>query len=501
MSERSGSTASAWFLEWRGCMIPRRLYDCGVVTRDWRDERIAELEALVHAQQMTIEAQQRTIATLETRVRALEVQLARYSGNSSRPPSTDPPGAPPPAQPKRTGRRRGGQPGHTRHTRTLVPPEQVTRTQILKPGACRRCGKNLVGDDPTPYRHQVIDIPRVVARVEEYQLHGLRCQECGISTRALLPEGVPTGGFGPRLQAMVSLCSGDYRMSKREIERMVEDFFSVPIALGSISNLEQATSEAIAAPVAEVAQAIKEEPVVHCDETGWYERSKRAWLWGAVASSMALFVIRACRGAKVAKDLLGAAFSGILVSDRWSAYEWVDVARRQLCWAHLLRQFRGFQGFDPAVKLGQGLELLTETMFHAWHGVRNGAMSRAAFQDLMIPLRQQVVAWLEEGQSCSIGAVAGRCREIMQLEPALWTFVYTEGVEPTNNAGERILRQGVLWRKGSFGTDSPNGSRFVERILTVVTTLRLQKRNVLDYMTAACQAFLHGKPPPTLLAA
>jgi transposase len=465
------------------------------VTKDWRDDRIAELEAI-------IEAQRQRIATLEARVRELEAQLARNSGNSSRPPSTDPPGAPPPAPPRRTGKQRGGQPGHPRFERHLVPPEQVTRTQVLKPSVCRRCGKGLLGDDPEPYRHQVIELPKVVATVDEYQLHSLFCEQCSISTRASLPAGVPTGGFGPRLQAMVSLCSGDYRMSKREIERLVEDFFSIPIALGSISNLEQSTSEAIAEPVEQVAKAIVKEPIVHADETGWYERSQRAWLWGAVGGFMALFLIRTSRGAKVAKELLGAAFAGILVTDRWSAYAWVDVARRQLCWAHLLRQFRGFQTLgSEAAKIGEGLELLTETMFHAWHKVGDGTLSRAAFAALMTPLRLHVIAWLQVGQSCSIQKVAGRCREILELEPALWTFVHTEGIEPTNNAAERILRHGVLWRKGSFGTDSPNGSRFVERILTVVMTLRLQKRNVLDYITAACQAFLHNEPAPSLLPA
>jgi transposase len=371
---------------------------------------------------------------------------------------------------------------------------------VIKPAECRRCAGPLAGDDPEPYRHQVIDVPKVKATVDEYQLHSLLCERCGVSTRATLPAGVPSGQFGSRLQALVSVCSGDYRMSKREIERLVEDFFETPIALGSISNLEQSTSEAIAAPVEQVAQAIQKEPVVHADETSWYERSRRVWLWVAVTGTMALFLIRASRGAAVAKELLGNAFAGILSSDRWSAYEWVDVTRRQLCWAHLLRQFRGFQDFGPeGVEIGLALELLTETMFHCWHRVREGTMSRTAFQALMTPLQKHVVAWLQKGQSCSIRKVAGTCREILALEPALWTFVHTEGVEPTNNPGERILRHGVLWRKGSFGTDSPSGSRFVERVLTVVSTLRLQKRNVLDYITAACQASLDGKPAPSLL--
>lgn len=187
-------------------------------------------------------------------------------------------------------------------------------------------------------------------------------------------------------------------------------------------------------------------------------------------------------------------------SDRWSAYAWVDAARRQLCWAHLLRHFRGFQDHGPeAAKIGQALELLAETMFHCWHQVQSGLLPRAAFQQMMIPLQKHVIARLQDGQSCAVRKVASTCREIMKLEPALWTFVHVEGVVPTNNSAEQIVRHGVLWRKRSFGTDSYSGSRFVERILTVVTTLRLQKRNVLDYMTAACQARLRGEPPPSLL--
>jgi transposase len=472
------------------------------VVRDWRDDRIEELErenAQLRARVLELEG---IIVALERRVRELEARLAQFSGNSSRPPSTDPPGASPPTRPKRKGRKRGGQPGHMKHTRALVPPAQVTRMVTLKPCTCRKCGKALVGSDLEPYRHQVVDVPKVAATVDEYQVHALTCSGCKTSTRAQLPAGVPTGQFGPRLQAIVAVCSGDYGLSKREIELLVEDFFGIPILLGSIANLEHATSEAIATPVEEVVKAFQKQPIVHADETGWYERSGRAWLWGAVAASLAIFLVRKTRCAKAAKDLLGATFAGILVSDRWSAYSWVDVTRRQLCWAHLLRQFIGFQDYGPEESaIGRALELLTDTMFHNWHRVRDGTLSRAAFQKLIAPLRVHVIARLQEGTTCSASLVAGRCREILSLETALWTFVHVEGVEPTNNVAERILRQGVLWRKRSFGTDSPKGSRFVERILTVVTTLRLQKRNVLDYVTAACESALHGATPPSLLPA
>jgi transposase len=480
--------------------MPRTASRWPIVARDWRDDRIEELErenAALRAE--NCELRQR-VAQLEARVQDLEARLARNSGNSSRPPSSDPPGSPPPAPPKRTGRPRGGQPGHEKHSRPLVSRERVNRTVMVKPEACRRCGDALAGDDPEPFRHQVAEVPKVIGTVDEYQLHALLCPKCGISTRAQLPPGVPTGNFGSRLQAMVSVCSGAYRMSKRQIEKLLEDFFGVPISLGSITNLEQATSEAVAAPVDEVARTVREQPVVHADETSWFERSTRTWLWVAVTAHLALFIIRARRSARVAQELLGAAFAGILVSDRWSAYAWVDVARRQLCWAHLLRQFRGFQDRGPEARvIGEALELLTDTMFHLWHRVRDGTMTWTAFRESIENLRPHVVARLQEGAECPVQALAGRCREILELEPALWTFAYVEGVEPTNNAAELRIRHGVMWRNTSFGTDSPNGSRFVERILTVVTTLRMQGRNVLDYVTAVCEAALLGTAPPSLL--
>ncbi len=210
--------------------------------------------------------------------------------------------------------------------------------------------------------------------------------------------------------------------------------------------------------------------------------------------------MRKSRGSDVAKELLGATFAGMLVSDRWAAYNWVDVSRRQLCWAHLLRQFVGFQDYgDDAHKFGSALERLTEEMFGYWHRVRDGTMTRRTFQKKMRSHRRVIVVYLRACSMLPVTKVAGRAKEILTLEPALWTFVDHEGIEPTNNHAERAVRPAVLWRKGSFGTDSAAGSLFVGRILTVVTTLRLQKRNVLDYITEACRAVLAGRRPDSLL--
>jgi transposase len=441
------------------------------------------------------------VQVLEALVQELQARLALNSSNSSQPPSSDWPGTTPPKQPLTpSGLKRGAQPGHPKHERRLLPPERVTQTTTLLPAACRCCGKPLHGRDPSPHQHQVVEIPRLLAQAHDYWLHSLPCEDCQISTRAVLPAGVPAGCFGPRLQAMIAVCSGQYHLSKRMIQEMLSDFFDADLCLGSVSQLEQDTSAALAAPVALAAAYVQEQPVQHADETGWTEAKQRAWLWVVVTSHVAVFLVDRSRGAKVARRLLGEVFRGILVSDRWSAYNWIPEGMRQLCWAHLVRQFKGFADYgERARRIGNDLLVCCKTLFDQWHRVRDGTLARTDFEQNMRPVRGEILDRLREGSRCDAPKVAGRCREILKLQEALFTFVSVAGVEPTNNVAERAIRPAVLWRKGSFGTDSEQGSRFVERILTVVTTLRLQRRNVLDYVMSACQAHCHGQLAPSLL--
>lgn len=431
----------------------------------------------------------------------LRARLAVNSSNSSQPPSADPPGAAPARKSATPStRQRGAQPGHPKHERRLLPPERVTESTTLLPPACRCCGKPLHGRDPSPYQHQVVEIPRLLAQAHDFWLHSLPCADCKISTRAELPAGVPAGCFGPRLQAMIAVCGGQYHMSKRMIQDLMSDFFDADICLGSVSNIEQDTSAALAEPVALAAAHVQEQPVQHADETGWTQAKQTAWLWVVVANHVAVFLVDRSRGAKVARRLLGEIFRGILISDRWSAYNWIPAAMRQICWAHLIRHFKGFADYgEQARRLGNDLLASCKTMFDQWHRVRDGTLERADFVQVMRPVRGRILILLREGGRCGVPKVAGRCREILKLQGALFTFVEVAGVEPTNNIAERAIRPAVLWRKGSFGTDSEKGSRFVERILTVVTTLRLQRRNVLDYVTAACAAHRRGQPAPSLL--
>ena len=432
----------------------------------------------------------------------LKARLGQNSSNSSRPPSSDPPSAPKRPEREPTGKRRGGQPGHKKHERRMLPPERVLAVHEVKPAACRRCGGALAGDDPEPHRHQVIDVPKVVAQAVEYRLHSLHCDRCSITTQAPLPHGVPPTMVGPRLQAMVTVMSGAFRMSKRMIEEMVGDFFDADISLGTVSNTEQRMSRALVEPVEEAIEAVRADAVVHADETSWRERMQKAWLWVAATSTVAVFLIRKSRGGVVARELLGALFSGTLVSDRWSGYVWVDTARRQLCWAHLKRHFKAFEDYGaPAKHLGKALRRATRKLFREYHRYRDGAIQHATFRKNIRPLQAQIESLLEKGKLCPSKKVAGMCREILELREALWTFTTRPCVEPTNNLAERCLRHAVVWRKSSFGTDSEAGSRFVERVLTAVQTLRLQRRNVLEYMTAVCEASLNGTRAPSLLPA
>jgi transposase len=464
--------------------LPRDIWEC---TPPEAQAYIGALEARVTA--------------LAAMVQALQEQLHQTSRNSSRPPSSDPPLPPRPHRP-RGQHRRGGQPGHPGSTRTLIPVEEVDEVMVLKPEQCTRCHAPLAGNDPAPWRHQVIEIPPIKPVVTEYQWHQLVCLTCGEVTRAAWPAGVPSGTYGPRVQATVALCTGAYRLSKRTTQQMMDDVCGISMSVGTVSQLERATTGVLAAPVEEARTDVHEQKVAHLDETSWRQGDKGAWLWVAVTMWVTVFVVRLSRGGQVARELLGEGFAGILVTDRYSAYNWYPVRWRQLCWAHLLRDFEAMRGRSGASeKIGEALLAQAHQMFTWWHRVRAGTLQRSTFRSYMTPLRREVERLLEAGSRCGVSKTEGTCRDILKRREALWTFVQVAGVEPTNNGAERAIRPGVLWRKGSFGTQSAAGSRFVDSMLTVVATLKQQQRSVLEYLTTACEAALRGEAAPSLLPA
>jgi transposase len=460
-----------------------------------------EVRAYIVTLEARVTALETMVQALQEENRALQEQLKQNSRNSSRPPSSDSPSSPRPKRP-RSKRRRGGQPGHPGQTRRLIPVEEVDEVVPLKPEQCQGCQAPLSGDDPTPFRHQVIEIPPIEPVITEYQWHQLRCPVCGETTRVPWPAGVPSGTYGPRVHATVALCTGSYRLAKRTTQQVLADLFGVPMSVGSISQSEKTTTEVIAEPVQAARDDVEAQSVAHLDETSWREGGKRAWLWVAVTSLVTVFVIRLSRGGQVARELLGEGFCGILVTDRYSAYNWYPVRWRQLCWSHLLRDFEAIRGRGGASEaIGDALLEQAHQMFTWWHRVRDGTLKRSTFRSYMTPLRREVERLLEAGSQCGVAKTEGTCCEMLKRRQALWTFVQVEGVEPTNNSAERAVRPGVQRRKMSFGTQSEAGSRFIESMMTVVTTLKQQKRNVLEYLTVAHEAALRGEAPPSLLPA
>jgi transposase len=471
--------------------VQRRLAELEDANRKLQDQ-VEQLLALTRQQQ-------EQILHLQQQLADAQAKLKTNSSNSSLPPSSDrfhskrrPPGAT--DQPRK---KRGGQPGHPRWQRLLVPGDQVRRTIPCKPAACRRCGRPLTGTDPDPLRHQVAELPVTVPDVVEYQLHRLRCSGCHTSTCGKLPPEVQ-GNFGPRLEATLALLAGRYRLGLRPVAGLATDLWGLAISTGMISKLRQGTAEALHVPWVEVALYVCTQNV-NIDETCWRENKKPAYLWAVVTPLAALFHIAKGRTAQIARKLLGKEYAGVATCDRLKSYWWIK--RIQWCWAHLRRDFQAMIDRGKLEKvIGERLLGQSNTLFHLWHQLRQGQLSRAKFQEAMQPVREAVGIALQEGRQCRCGQTAGTCKELLRHEAWLWTFVDTEGVEPTNNEAERTERHGVLLRKTSGGTDSAPGSRFIERILTVVHTCRRQGKKVLDYLSACVQAWRHNRVPPSLLA-
>jgi len=461
-----------------------------------RDEIIRELRASLEAR----------IAELEQRVRELEALLNQNSSNSSRPPSSDPPQAPQrPGKPP-TGRKPGGQPGHPGHSRTRLSASRVNEVVHYWPSACERCQTALPqapqAGDPEPTWHQVAEVPLAPAVVTEHQAHGSHCPDCGHCTWAEIPADIRGHGFGPNLTALVAFLDACCRGSKRIIEEFVETVFQIPLSLGTIANLEQETSAALSVPHQEAQQAVQVAAVKNADETGWRQAGQRRWLWLAATQSVACFKICVGRGKAALQELLGETIQGVVSSDRWSAYNRLDLAFRQLCWSHLKRDFQKWldRGGDAGVAIGQAGTEAARRLFARWRDFREKRIDRSALQTALIPAREELRAALEVGASCDDVRVRRFCRNILAVYPALWTFARVEGVEPTNNHAERTLRRAVIWRKVSFGNHSDAGCRFTERLLTVVQTLRLQHRPVLDYLRQAVVAHRATSPAPVLCA-
>ncbi len=460
---------------------------------------------------------QMLVRVLSERLSVLEEKVNQSSQNSSKPPSTDGfgKGIKAKGKGKKAPREQSGKPA-PREARKLYPAEDCRAVHEVIPPACNACGASLSGQDSHPHRHQVIELPPVMPEVVEYRLHGLRCPCCDTVTRAPLPSGVSALGYGERLSAMVALLSGGYRLSYRQVCAVMDDLFGVRLSRGGVGRLRQDISEAVSPAVAAAQAYVQGQAVMHSDETSYPQGNRdggnpqrtKGWLWVLVTPWVSFFEVVLSRSQATAKALIGESFPGIVTSDRYSAYRWIEVSRRQVCWAHLKRDFTAMaERSGVSREIGEALLRRQRRLFRWWHRVRDGTLARSDFIELVTPMRAGFKAELEavtalpiaHAEKTPLAKTIRTCQQLLQVESALWTFVQNPGVEPTNNAAEQALRPAVIWRRTSFGSQSTAGSQFVSRMLTVVTSLKAQHRNVLDFLSQACAATRLGLPGPSLL--
>ena len=440
------------------------------------------------------------IDELKTRLNELEARLNKTPQNSSLPPSTQHPHARPLAKKPKSKRKRGGQPGHEKHERELIPVEKCDEVHLLKPTQCRRCGGKLSGVDPEPLRHQVWELPEIKPRVTEYQQHRLVCPCCGENTCAELPAGVPVGQAGPRLVAFVALLMAYFRQSKRRTALFLETILQQPCCAAWTVKLQKQATDALRPCYDELAATLPGQPQLGIDETPNKEGPLKAWLWVFVAARFTVFALRLTRAATVLGELLTNRFDGVVMCDRAKMYWYLGCL--QWCWAHLKRDFQALIDHDdPQVKrLGHDLMRPTRKMFAAWARCRDGTLTRAGMKRLITPIRAEIEGLLLRGAFSGNKRLMGMCNELYDHRQWLWAFLDHEDVQPTNNGSERALRHAVIWRKLSFGTQSASGSRFAETMLTVIETCRQQGRNTFTFVADAVHAHVAGHAPASLLA-
>jgi transposase len=453
---------------------------------------------------------------LEGRVRALEAKASASSRNSSRPPSTD---APKTRQQRRAqarekakellrndGEKRnaGGQPGHPGAGRELLGEDQMAEIVDHYPEECSGCGREFTASEKVPRhgpgRHQVADLPATAVFYVEHRTHRLRCPGCAKRTRARL-GAVGESAFGPGLQAAVVGLTARNRISRRDMSELLWELFAARVSVGAIEAICQRTSGLLAGPHERLRSQVLGSGAVNVDETGWYLGGENRTMWTAATGQAAIYRIVEDRHRDRLQELLGPDFDGIVTSDRWWAYDLLDPEQRQACWSHLQRDFRFHsEGLAAQKQFGDTGLQLTSRLFATWHAYQQH-QDRGRLAAEMTPIQTELRELLEQAANGSKRHRLFRrfANNLLKLWPALWKFITTPGVTPTNNAAERALRGPVIHRKLSHGNQSDDGERFTERSLSASVTCRLQRRSLLVYLRDLLTAHQTGGALPALL--
>jgi len=451
------------------------------------DEQIARLE--------------KRVAQQDERIARLERQSKRSSRNSSQPPSQDPPTAAKRGKDS-SGRKAGGQPGHEGNGRPLLPAWAVDEVVEHWPVDCG-CGHVFSAAERvaagTPARHQIEELPVMAARVTEHRCQRVVCPGCGTRRTGALPAEVASSAFGPRLQAAVVTLSVRNRISRRDTVELCEQLFSSRISSGTIDAILTRAADALTEPCEDLLERVRAASALNMDETGWRLRGVQRALWGAFTDRHAVLRVEPDRHENRAKDML-ADTTAIVTSDRWWAYSHLPVRRRQVCWSHLQRDFAFHaEGRGVEKELGEAGLRICDELFWAWEIFQHTG-ERAELKRRVRALQRELKPILREHAGNKARYRQGRrfARNVLKIWPALWTFAAHPDVEPTNNHAERALRGAVIYRKLSLGSQSEDGEKRIEKLLSAHTTCRLQRRSLHAYLIDLLDAHARGDPPPLL---
>jgi len=449
-------------------------------------ESLAECHAMILAQAQLL-------AAMQVQVQLLQERVNLNSRNSSKPPSSDGPGSGNRAQRRASQRKRGAQPGHKGHSRAMLDESEVDRVVDCKPEPVCECGGAVqVGDEPQ--RHQVFDVPPLRARVDEYRIFSGRCRGCGRPHAGALPAGVPKGQLGPRALSLVGVLGTRYHLTQRKIRNLLDQLMGLRFSVGAISQAHGKVAGALKAPVAEAAASLCTAPALWMDETHYPREGVANWVWAAVQPLLAVFAIYPTRARYVIPDLIGSDCTALVTTDRYAGYAFIDPERRQVCWAHLLRDFnRIAQRQGLAGQIGRRLLGLGFVMFRRR---QRGPLQGHGLDGL----QQRMRAALERGtQQLQCTRTANTCANVLKLWPALWSFTSNPILQPTNNTAEQALRSLVLKRKISGPTRSLRGDQFLSRGFSVHETCLRQGVDLWHFMHRAVVAFIDNTTSPSLL--
>lgn len=467
-------------------------------------ELFAEVKALraeIKALRTENEVLRAENAALREQVKDLEEKLRTNSRNSSQSPSQDP-YRKRQGRKKPSGKKQGGQPGHQGHCRDIQPPEQVTEYREIRPAICPSCGEQSFETEPIATEiRQVTELPEIKPVVIQYNIHTCACSSCGCHAKAETPAEAMSA-FGPRLKGFISLVTGDLGITKRKVVSLA-GYLNIKLSVGSVCNIHHLAGQILAEPYEHILKRTLTQQAVNADETSWFCRGKRKWLWVVTGRESACFRIDPNRSSEAFCRVLGGLPQTIpLTTDRLASYNTYE-GPRQNCWSHLDRDFEKIESrSDVDGLLGARLKEEADIVFGYWQHFQQGLLTRKELQVYMevqvIPCVKALLKLGSWGQGCS-KKTQGTCKQMLSQFDSFWTYLYHEGVEPTNNLAERDLRPAVIQRKLSYGTQTEAGEKFMERILSVVVTFKKQSKDLFAYLTECFAAHCRDGPIPQAL--